>query len=95
MARTVYAQVMIRTISWKSDGEPLPLRLELAHQPVPIPTTQPRGLLGWLFGRPKLEYQPAPLQIPWSPDANFAGDYSALPNNNRRAVLAPVAGEKK
>lgn len=90
MGKQVYVQVMLRTVSWKSDGGLGPFALELAHPSLPAPVEQPRGLLGWLFGRPKLTHQPAPLQIPWSPDADFVGDNSALSNNKLPALLGPV-----
>lgn len=70
--KTYHMEIRVRTITWKSDGDPPPLRLELAHEPVPVPAAR-RGLLSWLR-RPRIEHAPAPLQIPWwSSKADFVG----------------------
>ena len=67
--KTYYMQVRIRTISFRSDDGPPPLRQELQHEPVPTK----RGLLSWLW-RPRIELSAPPLQIEQAIGGNYVED---------------------
>jgi len=69
--RTMFMQVRIRTITFRSDDGPPPLRTELQHEPVPMKRWG--GLLSWLR-RPRIEQAVPPLQIEQAIGGNYVED---------------------